>query len=65
MVFSHCLIVNIQKIKLFATLAPCYIVEEKDEQSIYYSSSIMEDEQKNYPINQMEKFILIIKLNLN
>ncbi|MFF0939841.1 hypothetical protein ACFYLB_01005 [Proteus mirabilis] len=33
------------KIKLFATLAPV-IVEEKDEQSIYYSSSIMEDEQK-------------------
>ncbi|HCR4082437.1 hypothetical protein [Proteus mirabilis] len=33
------------KIKLFATLAPV-IVEEKDEQSIYYTSSIMEDEQK-------------------
>ena len=33
------------KIKLFATLAPV-IVEEKDEKSIYYSSSIMEDEQK-------------------
>ncbi|MFS3858259.1 hypothetical protein ACK6VY_01815 [Proteus mirabilis] len=33
------------KIKLFATLAPV-IVEEKDEKSIYYSSSIMEGEQK-------------------
>ena len=33
------------KIELFTTLAPV-IVEEKDEQSIYYSSSIMEDEQK-------------------
>ena len=47
------------KIELFTTLAP--VIVEEDDQSIYYSPSITEGE-KNYLINQMEKFILIIKV---
>ena len=52
------------KIELFTTLAP--VIVEEDDQSIYYIIHHQSRKvRKNYLINQMEKFILIIKLNLN
>ena len=52
------------KIELFTTLAP--VIVEEDDQSIYYIIHHQSRKvRKNYPINQMEKSILIIKLNLN
>ncbi len=52
------------KIELFTTLAP--VIVEEDDQSIYYIIHHQSRKvRKNYLINQMEKFILIIKLSLN